>query len=709
MMGTRNRAGWSVVLATWMSVFAILVATLAWLPAAAQETPLDENGDEPPTMSLQETLDDEQGETGPPAAQMSVGGIDARCDPDAGHISGTVWVDNPDLESFIEIAVFSDDTKLHSIHVLAGASSIWYEVPLRDVDVAAERSVYVTVVGTGVVSDPAFVIHRAGDGSAGCGAAPIQRSLDLQDTEPEGEPELTEETPVTPTETETPVTPTETETPVTPTETETPITRSETETPVTPTETETPITRSETETPVTPTETETPVTPTETETPVTPTETPVPTVSYATVVNTGGVGLRCRTAPVDGGVITVVPEGTRVQVRGASNNGWTPVRCGGRDGWMAASYLRTESGSTTPPSTGTGTTATVINTGGLGLRCRTTPESGAIITLMAEGSTVAVRGATSNGWVPVTCAGQSGWGSATYLRLGTGSTGTPPTPTPTPAPGGGTGKYGVVVNTGSDSLRCRTAPVTGSTIVLLPPNTRVETRGNTVDGWVPVICSGQAGWVAKTYFALEGESGTTTPPPTSGGGQTVTVSGTGGAGLRCRTAPTSGSVLGVIPEGSRVQTRGSITSGWLPVSCFGSAGWVSAAYVLFDGGSGSGEFWIDINLSTQYMRVYRGSTVVMETYVSTGRPGFTTPTGTYYIIHKLPSQTMSGVLGGEYYYVPNVPWVMYFTNRGHAIHGAYWHNNFGRVMSHGCVNLPVSTAAWLYANTPYGTRVRIHY
>jgi lipoprotein-anchoring transpeptidase ErfK/SrfK len=122
-----------------------------------------------------------------------------------------------------------------------------------------------------------------------------------------------------------------------------------------------------------------------------------------------------------------------------------------------------------------------------------------------------------------------------------------------------------------------------------------------------------------------------------------------------------------------------------------------------------GERWIEVNLSTQYFIAWEGDVPVYETYTSTGRPGFDTPPGTYYILTKLESQTMEGVLGGEYYNVPNVPWVQYFTNRGHAIHGAYWHNNFGAVMSHGCVNLPVDFAAWLYTWTSIGTRVEIHF
>jgi hypothetical protein len=122
-----------------------------------------------------------------------------------------------------------------------------------------------------------------------------------------------------------------------------------------------------------------------------------------------------------------------------------------------------------------------------------------------------------------------------------------------------------------------------------------------------------------------------------------------------------------------------------------------------------GEVWLDVNLSSQYMIVYQGDAPIMETYVSTGREGFSTPPGSYRINTKIEVQDMEGVLGGEYYNVPSVPWVMYFTDRGHAIHGAYWHDNFGAVMSHGCVNLPVDFAEYLYNITPIGARVEVHW
>lgn len=114
-----------------------------------------------------------------------------------------------------------------------------------------------------------------------------------------------------------------------------------------------------------------------------------------------------------------------------------------------------------------------------------------------------------------------------------------------------------------------------------------------------------------------------------------------------------------------------------------------------------------VSLGQQKMWAYEGEMVVLSTLVSTGRPGFDTPPGSYRIIVKKEIEDMEGLIGGEYYNVPEVPDVMYFTNEGHAFHGTYWHNNFGQVMSHGCVNLPLDIAAWLYEWTPLGTAVVI--
>ena len=116
---------------------------------------------------------------------------------------------------------------------------------------------------------------------------------------------------------------------------------------------------------------------------------------------------------------------------------------------------------------------------------------------------------------------------------------------------------------------------------------------------------------------------------------------------------------------------------------------------------------IVVSISQQALWAYEGGKVVETSYVSTGRAGFDTPTGLFYVNAKLPVQDMEGVIGGEYYNVPAVPDVMYFTDVGHAIHGTYWHDNFGTVMSHGCVNLPMDVADWMYEWAPMGMAVLI--
>ncbi len=118
--------------------------------------------------------------------------------------------------------------------------------------------------------------------------------------------------------------------------------------------------------------------------------------------------------------------------------------------------------------------------------------------------------------------------------------------------------------------------------------------------------------------------------------------------------------------------------------------------------------WIDVNLSRQRLTAYDGQTVVFSSLVSTGTSAHPTVTGTFNIYIKYTSQAMAGGSGREYYYLPGVPYVMYFY-QSYALHGTYWHNNFGRQMSHGCVNLPTPAAKFIYGWAPMGTPVNIHY
>ena len=120
-----------------------------------------------------------------------------------------------------------------------------------------------------------------------------------------------------------------------------------------------------------------------------------------------------------------------------------------------------------------------------------------------------------------------------------------------------------------------------------------------------------------------------------------------------------------------------------------------------------GPKWVDVNITTQLLVAFEGQTPVFTSKVSTGVPRHPTVEGTYRIYAKYRSTLMKGGEGAEYYYLPNVPYTMYFYS-GYALHGAYWHRNFGQPMSHGCVNLTLDDAAWLYQWSPEGILVRTH-
>lgn len=114
--------------------------------------------------------------------------------------------------------------------------------------------------------------------------------------------------------------------------------------------------------------------------------------------------------------------------------------------------------------------------------------------------------------------------------------------------------------------------------------------------------------------------------------------------------------------------------------------------------------WVEVNLSQQMVYVYEGEELVNSFLVSTGTWQYPTVTGEYRIYAKYRYADMAG----PGYYLPNVPYTMYFF-KGYALHGTYWHNSFGTPMSHGCINLTIADAAWLYEWADIGTLVSIHY
>jgi len=107
--------------------------------------------------------------------------------------------------------------------------------------------------------------------------------------------------------------------------------------------------------------------------------------------------------------------------------------------------------------------------------------------------------------------------------------------------------------------------------------------------------------------------------------------------------------------------------------------------------------WIHVDLGEQVLVAYEGDRPVRTTLVSTGKEGYEPPLGVFQVVKKFTTKTMAGedIVDGSYD-VDQVPWIMYYWG-ALALHGAYWHDGFGDVRSHGCTNIPPVDAQWLFA------------
>jgi hypothetical protein len=119
--------------------------------------------------------------------------------------------------------------------------------------------------------------------------------------------------------------------------------------------------------------------------------------------------------------------------------------------------------------------------------------------------------------------------------------------------------------------------------------------------------------------------------------------------------------------------------------------------------------WISINLYEQTLMVYEDGQLVYATLVSSGLKGWWTQPGVFQVYTKLDGDRMMGAFEADrsdYYYLEDVPWTLYY-DKARALHGAYWHNGFGYPRSHGCVNLSLIDAHWLYNWSEEGTWVHV--
>jgi hypothetical protein len=108
-------------------------------------------------------------------------------------------------------------------------------------------------------------------------------------------------------------------------------------------------------------------------------------------------------------------------------------------------------------------------------------------------------------------------------------------------------------------------------------------------------------------------------------------------------------------------------------------------------------FWVAIDLYEQNLVAYKDDRPVFATLISSGLKGHETPQGIFKVWSHLDHDSMSGATGApSAYALQFVPWVMYFDKDGRSLHGTYWHDLFGYPQSHGCVNLTISDAHYVY-------------
>jgi hypothetical protein len=184
------------------------------------------------------------------------------------------------------------------------------------------------------------------------------------------------------------------------------------------------------------------------------------------------------------------------------------------------------------------------------------------------------------------------------------------------------------------------------------------------------------------------------------------------------------------PLGERLAARLGVSTASVPANGapdYDESLFATAPNPVADGvGSGHGPKRIVVSIAEQHLWAYDGDTLVLDTPVSTGIEPNHTEVGRFRVRYKVLSEDMRGATdtegnvvwvvgdggsappGSIPYGVPDVPNVMYVNLDAEALHGAYWHNNFGHPMSHGCINLPLDVAAFLYGWAPLGTPVTVY-
>ncbi|MEM8603895.1 MAG: L,D-transpeptidase [Cyanobacteria bacterium P01_H01_bin.121] len=148
----------------------------------------------------------------------------------------------------------------------------------------------------------------------------------------------------------------------------------------------------------------------------------------------------------------------------------------------------------------------------------------------------------------------------------------------------------------------------------------------------------------------------------------------------------------------------SVVVGVAGLFCLANPGFAEEIAAEVESLQQSDERWLQVDLSSQRLIAWEGDTPVYAVIISTGKSSTPTVTGVFAVQSKHQVARMQGYD----YDVPDVPWTMYYY-RGYAIHGAYWHYDFGTPVSHGCVNVALDHAEWFFNWAEVGTPVVVQH
>ena len=275
--------------------------------------------------------------------------------------------------------------------------------------------------------------------------------------------------------------------------------------------------------------------------------------------------------------------------------------------------------------------------------------------------------------------------------------------------------------TAEDGLRLRSGPnADASVIAVLPNNAEFIAAPGDHDAWVPGYVDGFSGWVAAEYFAAPGAA----PELAEASWRIDVWQGVTLGESNVRREPTTASAtIRTIPYGTQVVVvdwvRGEpVVENQITWALLEDGGYVYARNIarsapvqpppLPPDAPTEGR-WIDVHLTQQLIVAYEGRDAVRTVVTTTGMPGWKTPPGWYAINWRVANETMeSGSIGAESFYVlKDVLFTQYFTDRGHALHYAWWKTaeTIGRPGSHGCLNLLMEDARFFWEWADIGTPV----